>query len=230
MTKKEVLYRELINLRNQLYDGEYKMDVEHLCRQRNYNTFKIIELQDAIKSASRAVEEKNKKEKNKNFLNNTEEGKKFFAEQNKIRENLVAENTAAYEKFDNWLQKTVTDMLGNNWTTNGSVNRIEIGLKNTDPTRNFPFVFGHSFDISFDTYKKTMSGNYGSMGSFDLFGENNERIEFITGMGKILGSVEFLNELREKFIELTTVIQKNGTEIRNIDDRINNAYLIFKAA
>lgn len=226
MTKKETLYRELIGLRNQLYDGSYKMDIERLCKQRKYETYKIAELQRAIECAKISVAEENMKKENKKFLENTEEGRKFYKEQTDIRQKLVTKNENAYNAFDTWLSIEIQNLLGDEWGAQGSMNRVEIGLKNTDPKRNFPFMFGHSFDIRFDEYAMKLLGNYGSMGSFEI-SENSDRIKYLSGMSKILNNTEFIESLIKQFSKLKATINKNGKEIREIDDRINNAYIIL---
>lgn len=228
MTKKEALYREYVELMIKL-DPNTDVTVEEHLKIAFPNAYTIKELEGLIQNTKDRLGHKKKKMLNEKFLTETEEGIKFNKEQTTARERYLKEIDGIYERLSKFVNDKVVRMLGDNWTSTVTADRIEIGLKNTDPERNgFAFEFGHSFDITFNTWGHpngygNLSANYGSMGAFNLLTDDNRRVEYIVGMGKVLSNNELLEMLKVTMSNVNDKLSDLRKKIDTIDKDLVNA-------
>lgn len=233
MTKKERLYREWISLRNQLKDQSF-IDVEKMCDRYKYNEYKVYQLERNIEMAQLALKEQKRKEEAESFFS-TERGQFILKSLDTERETALQHYKDEYKKFEDWFVNEICRLVGTRFIAKvRSYNLVEIGLINTDPEREgFDFQFGHDFEIRYDGYswgseKPSIRANYGSLGTFDLLTDNDDRQHYLWGMATILNDRNFLKILLAKFIQLDAE-RKNFDEIsRQIDKKKENPTKYFE--
>lgn len=225
MTQKEKLYKELTLITNKLHrltgkplmneSDEYFSSAafSYLARSK-----KIEELKSDIQWMEDAYNFKMKKLKIEEYYN-TEEGKKHKIKlENKCntlyekrRENVIETNGSLSLFIKSW--------LGSEWGI-GNANKysVEIGLVKRIVDGYTYFHFGCSFTLSYGNMlegKKKFDLNYGSMGEFELFGEDNTRQQFLLGLGNFVSN-------KEKLTELRSILWKYVDKLTNIDRQIWN--------
>jgi len=230
MTKKERLYREWIELRNQLKDQHF-IDVEKMCNRYKYNEYRVNELEHHIEMATVALKNQDIRLKKEAYFE-TPEGQAFKTDIEAKLEKYHQDYRKLHDEFESWIISEVNRMIPGGWTARLSLGykggNVEIGLVNRDPERNFPMQFGHEFTIYFDSYsfgKKSprFELNYGTLGSFDLFNDETRPI-YLNGLATISNNREWLQLLMAKFIEITQKADKlsqYGDELKN---KLNNPF------
>lgn len=228
MNKKEKLIRQYFALKHRFDLNEEgcskvcpseptPVDIRYMSKE-----FKVTDLEYKISCVE--TELKNQAiriEREKYFA--TEEGKLAKENAENEKANLWAQHKNLIIELENWLNKELNYLFGDNWKCrfNTGYKSIhgEIGVKNRDPEREeSDFEFGHSFDIYFDLDNYGEPGprfemNYGTLGSFDLFADTY-RSEYLEGQGKFANNKKLLKDLFDKMID----IEKRNEVIEN---RIN---------
>ena len=209
MTKKETLATKYVNLKKEFDGSDFKAgirahDVHYLATH-----FKVSDLEDKICHVEMAIKEKKiELEAKLNTIINT--------------------RRALKENTENYINLLVYNILGKGWTSNycggyGNGN-VEIGLANTDPTRDkFKFEFGHTFTIywnlnNFGSGEK-FEMNYGCLGAFDL-NEAGTRQKYLKGMGELASNKLFLNAIKKLFIETNKKNYELDKEARKLRDML----------
>ena len=230
MTKKEKLVTEYLTLRREFDGPDFKENIT--TNQMWYLTknFRAIDLENKIAAVKCAIEDKVKRlEKEAYFA--TEEGKKLKEELEFERSILIKDRKNYVTNTEGLITDMVQELVGEDWTCNISLGWnnavLGIGLKNTDKNRNFQFEFGHDFEIRYDNHPfgedKRFTMNYGTLGSFDLNGDEYRK-KYILGMGTMANNDEFLNHVKTYLMILIDNYIKLEEKINNINDKLNNPF------
>lgn len=237
MGKKEKLIREYFNLRHQfdINEGENCIKiwrpVPTLSEIRDYmKSYKVIDLEDKVAAVRNSLEKQAKKIKVKKYFE-TEEGKKFKEENEAKRNELENIFNVVSKSYAEKVENIINKFLGGNFISKFyfvyDSCRGEVGIKNNDEDRpGFTFKFGHSFNVSYDShfgknYKFEM--NYGTLGTFDIINDN-DRAEYLLGMGKFASSKELHDILLNIMIEGIEKLKSLNKELDNIDDKLKNPF------
>ena len=234
MTRKQKLCQEYYQLKNELniLRGEQPLDMERYSTGWFFeNTAKsktISEWEYDIQTLCYCLErEKREKEIADYFA--TEEGKlrKELLEERK--ESLLGERMRVVKKASVALENEIKRFLGDNWgIAYFNTRNVEIGLVEKlwdDGSSKLQFANNFSIYYDFDSrFAKTafetarFEMNYGTCGSFNLFGEGDaNRREFLRGMGKFASDVDELTEIKKLIYHWSLVI----AEIEKVIDEVN---------
>lgn len=183
---------------------------------------KVYELKQTLENFKIRLNELNRKiEVKKYYL--TDEGSivksKLEAKREKLFNNLKAYNNKQQER----ISKKILAFLDDDWTTNVSDTRIEIGLKDIKENK-FNFLFGHSFEFYFNTWSKEnkLEMNYGTMGAFDVLDDNCFRPKYLLGMATIANNKELVSELYLIMVEWRRVCRELCSEIDDVEKVLKN--------
>ena len=235
MTQKEKLIRQYFALK-------HKFDMNESCEKpcpaeptekdirSMQKEFKVMDLEYKISCVENALKNQAMRiEREKYFA--TEEGKLAKENAENEKANLWAQHKNLITELENWLNKELHYLFGDNWKCkfNTGYKSIhgEIGVKNIDPEREgFDFEFGHSFDIYFDLDNFGKSSprfemNYGTLGSFDLF-EDTYRSEYLEGQGKFANNKKLLKDLFDKMMNIEKRNEIIENKINEIDEFLEN--------
>lgn len=228
VSQKEKLYREWKELQIKLGEDLTLEQIDERVQAGNHLQWTIKEMKQLIEHSKKKLADNEFANRNNKFLTETEEGIQFKKERELLSHQYTKEIEERWINFDNWVKKSVENMVGVNWTANATDTRVEIGLANTDPSRKFIFEFGHSFDINYSSYGKSFSANYGSMGSFELLTDDKRRVTYLTGMAKILSDNLFLTALNFKMEENYRIYTELREKIRKIDYELAHAVEVYE--
>lgn len=192
--------------------------------------YSIINLKDKINAVKSALKNQEKRINiEKYFL--TEEGKKFKEENETKRNELENIFNSVSKSYAEKVENIINKFLGGNFISTFyfvyNSCRGEIGIKNNEKDRpGFKFKFGHSFNVSYDNhfgkdYKFEM--NYGTLGSFDIINDN-DRAEYLLGMGKFVSSKSLHDILLNIMIEGIDKLKSLNNELDNIDNKLKNPF------
>lgn len=192
--------------------------------------FKVMDLEYKISCIETAL--KNQAiciEREKYFA--TEEGKLAKENAENEKTNLWTQHKNLITELENWLNKEIHYLLGNNWlckaTTGYHSVRISIGMKNIHPEKNCDdYEFGHSFEITYykDCFYKPdvhFEMNYGCLGSFDLF-KDTYRSEYLEGQGRIANNKKLLKDLFDKIEDIENRNTELEKKIKEIERWLEN--------
>lgn len=236
MSQKEKLIRQYFVLKHRFDLNE--PDCSKVCPSEPTPTdirymskeFKVMDLEYKISCVETALKNQAiRLEREKYFT--TEEGKLAKENAENEKANLWAQHKNLIIELENWLNKELHYLFGDNWKCkfNTGYKSIhgEIGVINKDPEREgFDFEFGHSFDIYFDLYnfgesKPRFEMNYGCLGSFDLF-EDTYRSEYLEGQGRFANNKKLLHDLFDKCKDIVNRNELLAEKQREIEKFLEN--------
>lgn len=229
MTQKEKLYKEFIIKKNKYLSlvGEELLEASE--EYFNSSKFSVAakrktkeELMDDIEYIDSLYERTLFDKRVKDYFL-TEEGLTLeqkltseIADLDKKRKGLYVTTTKKIDSF-------IKSWLGEDWGAyylglyGMEVGLVEIYENGENYALTIPhFYFGHKFSLSYNYTKfgkETLSMNYGSMGSFDVFNDET-RCKFLIGMGT------FLND-KEKVSEMNKMIKSFCFEIYDLEEKIS---------
>jgi hypothetical protein len=183
---------------------------------------KVYEMKQTLENFKNRLNELNRKiEVKKYYL--TDEGSKVKSKLESKREKLYSNLKDYNNKQCERISKKILAFLDDDWTTNVSDTRIEIGLKDIKENK-FNFLFGHSFEFYLNTWSKEnkLEMNYGTMGAFDVLDDNCFRPKYLLGMASIANNKELISELRSIMIEWRRVCRDFYSEIDDIEKVLKN--------
>lgn len=239
MTRKEKLYKELLDLENELREinGATTMeyDVNSVQFMSEAQDYTIEDLKRHIEAQKRSNESALKKKEIEDYYK-TDAGMYF-------KETILKEIDEAQVKRENslknasqWLNTFVKAWLGNEWAVNMYNYSMEIGI--TEKVRkadyieglgSVRFVFGHSFTVYFypefaGKTIKEFSLNYGSMGKFELLADNTERSKFLLGLGKFADDKTKLEKIKIRLQEYVDEFSGCDNDLRTLNNRLRNPF------
>ncbi len=229
MSQKEKLIRQYFALK-------HKFDMNENCERpcpaeptEKYirsmqKEFKVMDLEYKISCVETALKNQAIRiEREKYFA--TDEGKLAKENAENEKDNLWAQHKNLIAELENWLNKEIHYLLGDNWLCRVNTGyhsvRISIGMKNIHPENSCgDYEFGHSFEVTYDKdcfYKPDarFEMNYGCLGSFDLF-KDTYRSEYLEGQGRFANNKKLLKDLFDKIADVenrNTELEKKMKEI-----------------
>lgn len=229
---KEKLYREYVEKQNKvnaLNGSELITFNSEASFSLNASHYKKSEIIDLIRYAEAAYEEELERIRVENYFN-TEEGKVEKDALNQQIDNVVNKKKDLFFNTTKEVDSFIKSWLGQEWGCGfvGATN-VEIGLidsVNQHGANNFHF--GHTFTVYygnsvFNTDRFDM--NYGSMGSFNLLGDNgNLRCKFLVGMGLFVSDKNKLNELKSIVDEFCKTFDSYNKELFNLQNKLAHPF------
>ena len=223
MTQREKVTNEIQSV-IEVYNNLAKENGFDLIIYGSYYTrdAKVYELKQTLDNFNIRLNELKRKIEVKNYYL-TDEGSKLKSKLESKREKLYNNLKGYNNKQCERISKKILAFLDDDWTTNVSDTRIEIGLKDIKENK-FIFLFGHSFEFYFNHWgnENKLEMNYGSMGSFDVLDDNCFRPKFLLGMATIANNKELVSELQSIMIEWRRVCRDFYTEIDDIEKVLKN--------
>ena len=231
MSQKEKLIRQYFALK-------HKFDMNENCERpcpaeptekdirSMQKEFKVMDLEYKINCVETALKNQAIRiEREKYFA--TEEGKLAKENAENEKANLWTQHKNLIIELENWLNKEIRYLLGNNWLCRANTGyhsvRVSIGMKNINPENSSgDYEFGHSFEITYDKDSFYESGvrfemSYGCLGAFDLF-KDTYRSEYREGQGKIANNKKLLKDLFDKIED----IENQDAELEKKMNKIEN--------
>ena len=232
MTKKEKLYLEILEVRNQVYvlQGEQDKCIENLEKYSECYPFqsyarvrKVADLEKELAIAKQALKDAQNKARQEAYFE-TEEGKAFKKDvETKIENNRKAEK-ALREEAHATLNKFVQDLLGKDFAvTRFCWDYFEVALIKEYAEDGTPIgLFGHEFSVHY--YSNKWELNYGTMGAFDMC-EDKTRARYLQGLATFANSERVKDVLKGIAQSLKKVYLTLCEEMRGLQEELKNAGL-----
>ena len=227
MTQKEKLASEYVELKKQ-FQGEFFLENARE-NQIWYLTkgFKVIDLEDKIKSIRRSIGAKAAREAKEAWFK-TSEGKAWKEANEKAQqENWDAQEALRKEAYD-YARNQVRTLLGDDFdVTRFRFGCFEVGLiKEYREDGMGVAYFGHDFTVYFenDCFSKDFKWelNYGCLGSFEL-GQDMNRAKFLMGLATFVNSSVVSGGFKEKMKEYTDkndALRKEGWRLKEEEKKL----------
>ena len=234
--KKEVLYREMLELENKVcelkngYVSDYGEDYfQSYAFQRDVKRVSKKKLERDIQQLKLEYEREVLRLRVENYFN-TEEGKSekenLTNELLKVREGCEKWCIRQWEKVDAFIKEWLGEEWGVDRLDNGY---MHIGLVKERAVTYNNLHFGRDFSVRFaNTWKidDKLEMNYPCIGSFNLF-EEVSMVTYLKGMGKFASDKEKLGELRNMLMDFALSLGEYTKEMERLKGKLENP---FKAA
>lgn len=235
MSQKEKLIRQYFALK-------HKFDMNENCERpcpaeptekdirSMQKEFKVMDLEYKISCVETALKNQAiRVEREKYFA--TEEGKLAKENAENEKANLWAQHKNLIAELENWLNKEIHYLLGDNWLCRANTGyhsvRVSIGMKNIHPENSSSdYEFGHSFEITYNKDSFYESGvrfemSYGCLGAFDLFNDTY-RSEYLEGQGKVANNKKLLKDLFDKIEDIENQDAELEKKMNEIEKWLKN--------
>jgi len=243
LTKKEEMYVNILNVRNEYYNlisaNDKVVDVANLLE----NTYRIedyarkrkmCELEKELEIAKKALEQAREAAARDAWFE-SEEGKTWKEAKLSERKAAYDEHYALEEAEREYTRKVVRELLGGEFdvTCFSLGSRFEVGLVEKVLDNGTPCAyFGHEFTVYFGKDEKYMGNgnwertfrwelNYGTMGAFDLINDE-KHVKYLVAMAKFASSDVVNNDLREHLKKSTERNMEISKRIYELDDELKN--------
>ena len=214
MTIKEKLYREYLELDNELkclkgQEDEVVEITDDFVNSYKFKNKAATSTKDECRHDINYKREVIKHTKEKMELDawfTTPEGTAYKSEREQklkyIRKECLDMQDSSYKTVD----ARIKEILGNEFgVTAFGINQMKVGLIKTVHENYNEAYFGHEFSVYYEVNERqrNFEVSCGSIGAFDVF-ENRTTPKFIAGMAKFVSDVDVAKEIRDIIREWTT--------------------------